>query len=169
MSTQPTPETTETPKTAKVAATEAKTSVANPVAKRSRPTAKAPARIDQPATVSPKTAKQKTVKPQQASAHADRSGANQPSGAEPVRVSTKKQIVIDQLGTSAGVTIADLQKLTGWQPHTIRATLSMLRKAGMAIASERSDEGPTRYRIIAAPLDKAPAVMPADQPSGDPA
>ena len=169
MSTQPSPKTTETPKTAKVAATEVKTNAAQtktvaatpPAAKRSRPTAKAAATTDQPTTV-----RLKTAKPLLARARSNRRDPDEAAHSEPARQPTKKQIVIDQLGTPAGVTIASLQKLTGWQPHTIRATLSMLRKAGMAITSSRSDEGPTRYRIIAAPLDKATAVMPADQPSG---
>ena len=176
MSTQPTPKTTETPKTATVATTSAMPSAAQtkkgvstaPVARQASLAAKPATTTDQPATVSPKTAKPKTVKPQQAGAHPDRSGANQPAGAEPARRSTKKQIVIDQLGTPAGVTIADLQTLTGWQPHTIRATLSMLRKAGMAVTSERVEDGPTRYRIIAAPLDKTTDVASASQPSGAP-
>jgi DNA-binding MarR family transcriptional regulator len=41
---------------------------------------------------------------------------------------TKHQQVIDALRRPGGATLAELIELTGWQPHTVRAVISSLRK-----------------------------------------
>ncbi|WP_127115201.1 DUF3489 domain-containing protein [Shimia sediminis] len=46
-----------------------------------------------------------------------------------------------------GATISQLQNKLDWQPHTIRAAISRLRKAGVTIDLDRSGKSP-RYRII---------------------
>ncbi len=59
---------------------------------------------------------------------------------------TKTQTIQKLLSRSGGVTIAQLQKATGWQPHSVRATLTQLRKKGHLV--ERSGTlGKTKYRI----------------------
>ena len=64
---------------------------------------------------------------------------------------TSKKATIEALVRRArGATIADLTAATGWQAHSVRAALTGLRKAGHAIARERFDDGPTRYRIAEA-------------------
>ena len=61
---------------------------------------------------------------------------------------TKIDTVRKMLSRPAGASIAQLQKTTGWQPHSVRAALTRLRQKGHAI--ERSvDNGPTKYRITA--------------------
>lgn len=64
------------------------------------------------------------------------------------RPASKKQQVIDQLAARSGATVERLQSITGWQPHTIRACLSMLRKSGMTIKADKQSDKPTRYSII---------------------
>jgi hypothetical protein len=49
--------------------------------------------------------------------------------------------------SSDGITAGYLAELTGWQPHTLRAFLSGLRKKGYAVISDRHRELGTTYRI----------------------
>jgi DNA-binding transcriptional regulator PaaX len=39
---------------------------------------------------------------------------------------------------------------TGWQPHSVRAALTGLRKRGLAITREKNDAGVTVYRLAEA-------------------
>ena len=66
---------------------------------------------------------------------------------EPAPKITKKALVERLLKSNKGATIEDLSKQTGWQPHTVRGHLSILKKAGAEIISERFD-GVRSYRII---------------------
>ncbi len=61
---------------------------------------------------------------------------------------TKLETISKQLHRPAGVNIAQLQKVTGWQSHSIRAALTGLRKKGLAIEPSKSAKGDTVYRII---------------------
>ena len=45
-----------------------------------------------------------------------------------------------------GATQKQLEASLGWQPHTVRAAISRLRKAGAAVTFDRSVRTPT-YRI----------------------
>ena len=62
---------------------------------------------------------------------------------------TKLETISKQLQRPAGVSIARLQKVTGWQSHSIRAALTGLRKKGHAIERSKRTKGDTVYRIIA--------------------
>tara|TARA_Y100001936_G_scaffold210163_1_gene216794 strand:+ start:844 stop:1095 length:252 start_codon:yes stop_codon:yes gene_type:complete len=62
---------------------------------------------------------------------------------------TKKAMVEQLLTSEKGATIEELTKQTGWQAHTVRGHLSILKKLGAEIISERID-GVRRYRIIPA-------------------
>ncbi len=68
----------------------------------------------------------------------------------PVRAGTKQATLVDIMRTPAGATIAAMGATTGWQPHSVRAALTGLRKRGFAITRERSDAGVTVYRIAEA-------------------
>ncbi len=60
---------------------------------------------------------------------------------------TKADTILDLVQRPTGASIAELTKATGWQPHSVRAALTGLRKRGHDI--ERSVEsGTSRYRII---------------------
>lgn len=62
---------------------------------------------------------------------------------------TKKALVEQLLKSDKGATIEELTKQTGWQAHTVRGHLSILKKAGTEIISERVD-GVRRYRVAKA-------------------
>ena len=60
-----------------------------------------------------------------------------------------KQAKLEALLTRArGATLAQLQKELGWQPHTVRAAVSRLRKAGHTIDLEETN-GRKAYRLAA--------------------
>ncbi len=64
---------------------------------------------------------------------------------------TKKQQLIRLLSAKAGADVTTIGRKLGWQPHTVRAALSGLRKAGYTIDGERPGAGrAVRYRILAA-------------------
>ena len=44
-----------------------------------------------------------------------------------------------------GATIADLQDATGWQPHSVRAALTGIRKQGVEIARSKNGDDVTIY------------------------
>jgi hypothetical protein len=60
---------------------------------------------------------------------------------------TKAGTVEAMLRRSDGATITALQDATGWQPHSVRAVLSGLRKKGRAVERTKSESGETVYRI----------------------
>jgi len=66
---------------------------------------------------------------------------------------TKAALVRRLLSRKAGADLAALQQATGWQPHSVRAALSTLRKAGYTIdrIPPKSDGGASAYRISAEP------------------
>jgi hypothetical protein len=59
---------------------------------------------------------------------------------------TKSGELCKLLSRRSGATVAQLQRRLDWQPHTIRATISRLRSAGVAIELDRSGKV-ARYRI----------------------
>jgi DNA-binding transcriptional regulator PaaX len=62
---------------------------------------------------------------------------------------TKATLMREMLEGEGGASLDDLCKATGWQPHTVRAALSGLRKAGHAIDRTRDDAGKSIYRVTA--------------------
>lgn len=66
---------------------------------------------------------------------------------------TKIAVLCKLLSRNAGADLAALQSATGWQPHSVRAALSGLRKAGYIIdraLPANQDNGPV-YRITSGP------------------
>jgi len=66
---------------------------------------------------------------------------------------TKAAILRKLLTRKNGADLAALQSATGWQPHSVRAGLSGLRKAGYTIERTdpaKPDNGPV-YRITGGP------------------
>ncbi len=68
-----------------------------------------------------------------------RSASNRPAR-------TKNAKLEALLSRARGATLAQLQKELGWQPHTVRAAVSRLRKAGHKIELEET-KGRKAYRI----------------------
>ena len=60
---------------------------------------------------------------------------------------TKIETILKLLRRPSGVGIAQLQKATGWQTHSVRAALTGLRKKGHSIERGTDAKGVTRYRI----------------------
>lgn len=62
---------------------------------------------------------------------------------------TKTEKVIKLLRRKNGATITELQKATGWQPHSVRGFLSgtLKRRMGLGIISQTNTKGMRRYRI----------------------
>ena len=69
---------------------------------------------------------------------------------------TKKAQLIDLLRRDNGANVAMISKKLGWLPHTTRAALTGLRKAGYEISTIKPGNGqPSQYRIIAEPVAAA--------------
>ncbi len=64
---------------------------------------------------------------------------------------TKIAKVTAMLTRPSGASLSAICKTTGWQPHSARAALSGLRKAGHAIERQPGDgkAGGSVYRIVA--------------------
>jgi hypothetical protein len=62
--------------------------------------------------------------------------------------SSKKAEVVALLRRAKGVSLPEIQKLTGWQKHTVRGFVSLLgSKAGLKIISTRNEAGERTYRV----------------------
>jgi hypothetical protein len=60
---------------------------------------------------------------------------------------SKSDQVLLLLRRKGGASIAELQKQTGWQPHSVRGFLSgtVKKKLGLELLSERTEKGERRY------------------------
>jgi hypothetical protein len=74
----------------------------------------------------------------------DVSGGDKPSA----RGTGKPDAVLGLLNRPEGAGIADINAVTGWQAHSIRAFISGLRKKGLEISRTKDDGGKAVYRII---------------------
>ncbi len=65
------------------------------------------------------------------------------------RRGTKQAILIELLKRPKGATIAEMATKTGWQTHSVRGAISgnLKKKLGLAVTSEKREDGPRRYRI----------------------
>ena len=61
----------------------------------------------------------------------------------------KRDILVAMLKMPSGASIAELTERLGWLPHTVRAAITGLRKAGHTIERKAADGGVTIYRIVA--------------------
>ena len=69
---------------------------------------------------------------------------------------TKKEQLIQMLQRRSGADVDAISTKLGWLPHTTRAALSGLRKAGYGVTKSEASKGqPTRYRILTEPEPKA--------------
>ncbi len=95
-----------------------------------------------------------TTKPRNSTAKPVTKGAA--SGSSDRKRATKGDRLIQLLKARSECDIAGLNGKLGWQPHTTRAALSRLRKAGYAIEKlPPVKHGGTRYRISSAPVGRA--------------
>jgi DNA-binding MarR family transcriptional regulator len=83
----------------------------------------------------------------EASRQAEQAPAGQPQPPTP----TKAAQVLKLLARSRGATLADLTTATRWQPHTVRAHLTRLRKAGHTLERLERKTGPDAYHLVGKP------------------
>ena len=65
------------------------------------------------------------------------------------RRQTKQARILELLQRPRGASITDLTKATGWQPHSIRAALTGLRKKDHEVVHAKDEGGIARYHIVA--------------------
>tara|TARA_R110000772_G_scaffold49123_6_gene112694 strand:- start:24 stop:242 length:219 start_codon:yes stop_codon:yes gene_type:complete len=63
---------------------------------------------------------------------------------------TKTQTILKLVKRSKGASLGALEKATGWQPHSVRAALTGLRKDGHAIERSKDAKGVTVYKLAEA-------------------
>ena len=65
------------------------------------------------------------------------------------RDGSKAATILEMLKRLGGVTSRELQKLTGWQPHSVRGFLSgtIGKKMGLTIESTKGEDGERTYSI----------------------
>lgn len=86
-----------------------------------------------------KTAKKARANPKMAEAR-----SFSPKGGE-----TKHDLIVRMLRTEGGATSAELEKATGWQPHSVRGLIGTLKKRGERIDSLKEKGSPVRYHMPA--------------------
>ena len=75
---------------------------------------------------------------------------NKPARPKPAGSKATRSVQLHKLlARKSGVTLTQLQKTFGWQPHTARAAISAQRKAGYQIERSDSDKGSV-YRVVRA-------------------
>ena len=88
-------------------------------------------------------------------------GSKKSTSRLPKRVPSKQMRVLGLLHRPNGVTIANIMRCTGWQPHSVRGFFAgvVRRKLGLKLESEKTD-GVRVYRIAAgSPASSAPDVI----------
>jgi hypothetical protein len=65
------------------------------------------------------------------------------------RSGSKVEKVLSLLRRASGASLDEIVKLTGWLPHSARAALSGIRKAGTEVSLTKDKDGVGRYRVIA--------------------
>jgi hypothetical protein len=72
--------------------------------------------------------------------------STKPSRSGGIRRSGKNEAILELLRRPKGVKVAELQKATGWQPHSVRAALTGLRKRGIIIDHTKNAADETVYK-----------------------
>ncbi len=63
---------------------------------------------------------------------------------------TKIDTVVKLISRKSGATIEQIEKATNWQPHTVRAAISRLRKRGMTVLLSQAAKGGKVYKATPA-------------------
>ena len=66
---------------------------------------------------------------------------------DPPRAGTKLAALVKAL-TGKGHSLPALSKRLSWQPHTVRAAMTRLRKRGYAVVCEKRDGKQSVFRIV---------------------
>ena len=78
--------------------------------------------------------------------------ARKPAAAVVAPSGSKQSQLIALLRSAPGATLPQMTELTGWQPHTVRGTISgvLRKKLGLSVSCEASESGVRVYRIVGA-------------------
>jgi hypothetical protein len=100
-----------------------------------------------PAQQAPTVAPSK-AKPARKAASTKRAGATRKLG-NTASQGSKTAAILDLLKRPGGVTLKELMKATGWQPHSVRGFLSgtLKKKMAMPFESFKSADGDRTYRV----------------------
>ena len=73
-----------------------------------------------------------------------------PQPGEARRPGGKLGLILNRLNAKNGATIADLVKVTGWQPHSVRGAISgaLKKKLGLPVSSETVEGRGRVYRLV---------------------
>ena len=114
-------------------------------AETAQPVANAAAKPTKKARVAPRCANVATKKPK---AGKKASPAKKAKGA---RDGSKAAKILDLLKRPGGATSKELQKASGWQPHSVRGFLSgtIAKKMGLTVISTKGDDGERSYSVKA--------------------
>jgi hypothetical protein len=61
-------------------------------------------------------------------------------------MTTKIQAVEKLVSRKSGATLEHLQDATGWQPHSVRAAITGLRKKGLTVLLSQTTKGKKIYK-----------------------
>ena len=63
---------------------------------------------------------------------------------------SKRDALLKLLRSNKGATIPEMQKTSGWQPHSVRGFLSGIvkKRLGLTLKSEQGKNGERRYHIV---------------------
>jgi len=102
------------------------------------------------AATATKAKTRKTAKSKAAAAPAKKATkATKKTAAAVPRELSKKAIVLDLLKRKGGATMAEIQKATDWQAHSVRGFISgtLTKKMGLAVESTKNDAEERCYKI----------------------
>lgn len=69
---------------------------------------------------------------------------------------TKTELLAAMMTRPNGATSKEMERATGWEPHSVRGLIGMLKKRGVRIDSlKEAGGGPTRYKVVE--MDAEPA------------
>lgn len=88
------------------------------------------------------------------------------TGARPA--ASKSAAVMKMLARARGATIVEVATATAWQPHSVRAYFSGLRKKGLVLVRETRKSGEGAYRVGIAAAPAADAMLAAEASPVDP-
>lgn len=66
----------------------------------------------------------------------------------PQTKTSKKELIARKLKSKNGATLANLIAITNWQEHSVRSTVSTIRKSGTNVTCSKRDGKPSIYQII---------------------
>jgi DNA-binding MarR family transcriptional regulator len=91
----------------------------------------------------------RTAKAKATNAPTTRKASGTKTGTGKAKTGGKVQAILALLQRPDGARLTDLEKATGWQPHSVRAALTGLRKRGIKVTRERKDQVTTYFAEVA--------------------